>query len=57
MSELKNPPDDFIPEDDENFETPPNEKRWGGTGPSDRNAEPLPPTVQDEEDKANADAE
>lgn len=40
----------------EGWQDPPEEPRWGGTGPSDRNAEPLPPTVQDEEDAANADS-
>lgn len=48
-------PEDFIAVDDENFVAPPDELRWGGTGPSDRNASPLPPSVQEEEDAENAD--
>lgn len=41
-------PDEFTP--------PPAEPRWGGIGPSDRNAEPLGEAEQAEEDAANADA-
>jgi hypothetical protein len=41
---------------DPDFTPPPEEPRWGGTGPSDRNAEPLGEAEQAEEDAANADA-
>lgn len=48
-------PENFVPVDSEDFESPPDEPRWGGDGPSDRNANPLPASVQEEEDAENAD--
>lgn len=33
--------ENFIAVDDEHFDVPPDEPRWGGTGPTDRNAEVI----------------
>lgn len=46
--------ENFVPVDSDDFEAPPEESRWGGTGPTDRNAKPLDADAQKEEDAANA---
>ena len=36
--------ENFVPVDDEHFEAPPDEPRWGGSGPTDKNA----PVIEDD---------
>ncbi len=44
----------FTPYDDPSFVVPPDEPMPQFTGPSDQNADPLPESVQAEEDAENA---
>lgn len=41
MSDFPYEVENFVPENDPDFEAPPADSRWGGSGPTDENAEVI----------------